>query len=125
MWVNGEPRLLERLVANLLDNAIRHTPADGKVMIHVEPQAEQARLTIQDTGTGIAAEELPHVFDRFFKRPDAPTNGSSSTGIGLGLCRWIVEAHAGRIEIVSPPATGTTVTVWFPLSSPPKTPKTA
>ena len=119
VWVNGESRLLERLVANLLDNAIRHTPAQGTITVCVEPQDHQACFSIHDSGSGIPEEDLPHVFDRFFK-PAASSNGASSTGLGLGLCRWIVEAHAGQIQVVSPPAQGTTVTVWFPLSSAPK-----
>ncbi|MGH2349844.1 MAG: sensor histidine kinase, partial [bacterium] len=115
VWVRGEPRLLERVVANLLDNAIRHTPAGGRITVRSERHGEQACLIVQDTGPGIPAGELPHIFDRFFK-PPAATNGSS-TGLGLGLCRWIVEAHAGRIDIISPPAQGATFTVWFPGSS--------
>ncbi|MBI4342756.1 MAG: HAMP domain-containing protein [Candidatus Omnitrophica bacterium] len=113
VWVLGERRLLERLVANLLDNAIRHTPANGQIRIMTECRAEQGRLVVADTGPGIPSEELPHLFDRFFKRP-ASADGSS-TGLGLGLCRWIVEAHGGRIDLASVPGRpGATFAVCLP-----------
>jgi heavy metal sensor kinase len=118
VWVRGESRLLERVVGNLLDNAIRHTPADGRISLRSERFRDQARMIVRDTGPGIPSEEMPHLFDRFFKPPAVKAEGSS-TGLGLGLCRWIVEAHAGRIEIVSPPNQGATFTVWFPGATAP------
>ena len=112
--IRGEPRLLERLLANLLDNAIRHTPAQGRVAIKLERRDGAVQVRVTDTGSGIPPEELPHLFDRFFTKPAAdPT--SRSTGLGLGLCRWIAEAHQGRIEVSSVPGRGTTFTVQFPL----------
>jgi heavy metal sensor kinase len=116
VWVEGEQRLLERLVANLVDNAVRHTPAQGRVMLKVEAAGGRARLTVRDTGSGIPPEELPHIFDRFFK-PRTPSHGASSTGLGLGLCRWIVEAHHGHIEVASHPGEGVTVTVSLPVTA--------
>jgi heavy metal sensor kinase len=118
LWVRGEARLLERVVGNLLDNAIRHTPSDGRVTLRSERFRDQVRVVVRDTGPGIPLDEIPHLFDRFFKPPATKAEGSS-TGLGLGLCRWIVEAHAGRIEIVSPPNQGATFTVWFPGASAP------
>lgn len=116
IWVLGERRLLERLLANLVDNALKHTPAGGRVMVAVDTRGDRARLVVQDTGPGIAPEDLPQLFDRFFT-PHRPTPGdhSHSTGLGLGLCRWIAEVHRGQIEIASPPGQGATVTVQLPL----------
>jgi heavy metal sensor kinase len=114
VWVRGERVLLERLVSNLLDNAIRHTPANGLVTVRSECCGQEARLTVADTGSGIPPEELPQIFDRFFKRRVADDQGPS-TGLGLGLCRWIVEAHHGRIEVASQPERGAIFTVWLPL----------
>ena len=113
VWVRGERRLLERLVVNLLDNAIKHTPPSGHVTIRADRSDGEVRLVVQDTGPGITAEELPHIFDRFFKRrtsSDAP----QSTGLGLGLCRWIAEAHHGRIDVDSAPGCGAKFIVRLP-----------
>ncbi|HEX9780430.1 MAG TPA: ATP-binding protein [bacterium] len=115
VWVRGERRLLERLVANLIDNAIRFTPLNGSVTLSAAAEGVLARLSVKDTGPGIAPEELPRIFDRFFRRPSAAV--SSSTGLGLGLCRWIAEAHQGRIDVASTPGRGTTFTVFLPLSA--------
>jgi len=115
LWVRGESRLLERLVANLLDNALKHTPAAGHVTLRLDRGNGAACLTVQDTGPGIPAEELPTLFDRFFnRRPSA--EGPASTGLGLGLCRWIAEAHQGRIEVSSAAGAGAAFVVRLPLA---------
>jgi heavy metal sensor kinase len=121
VWVHGEQRLLERLISNLLDNAIRHTPSNGLVIVQSERWENQACLKVKDTGPGIPPEEFPHLFDRFFK-PRSSDAKALSTGLGLGLCRWIVEAHRGRIEVASPPQQGAIFTVWLPLTPPPGSP---
>ncbi|MBI4314187.1 MAG: HAMP domain-containing protein [Candidatus Omnitrophica bacterium] len=117
--VRGERRLLKRLISNLLDNAIRHTPPEGRVNISVTRVDAMARISVQDTGSGISSKEIPEIFDRFFiKRSSSEgTTTSTSTGIGLGLCRWIAEVHQGRIDVSSPPGEGATFTVWLPLLS--------
>jgi len=116
VWVRGEQRLLERLLSNLLDNAIRHTPAGKTISIRADYWRDKATLIVQDSGPGIPAAELPGIFERFFTRP-APGQESNphSTGLGLGLCRWIAEAHHGRIEVASPTGQGTLFTLWLPL----------
>ena len=120
VWVRGERHLFERLLTNLLDNALKHTPPYGHITIQVEPRDQEACVTVHDTGPGIAPGELPYLFDRFFK-PRLETNGTPSTGIGLGLCRWIAEAHHGHIDVLSPPEGGAMFIIRLPLipSSPP------
>ncbi len=114
VWVSGERRLLERVVANLLDNAIRHTPEGGMVtVLMIEDPGHEVRLAVRDTGPGILPETLSRIFDRFFQ-PWTNADGTTSTGVGLGLCRWIVEAHHGRILVESPPGQGATFTVLLP-----------
>lgn len=115
--VRGEQRLLERLVANLLDNAIRHTPSQGRVTLQTGHQGDSAYVTVRDTGPGISADELPQIFDRFFS-PRSDAHGGRPGGLGLGLCRWIAEIHKGRIDVSSAPGQGATFTVWLPLSTP-------
>ena len=114
VWIRGEGRLLERLIANLLDNALKHTPAHGSVNLQILHEGNQACLIVQDTGSGIPSAQLPKIFDQFFSR--RPSEGNPSTGLGLGLCRWIAEAHQGRIEAASPPGQGAVFTIRLPLS---------
>ncbi len=86
--VTGDPARLRQLVMILVDNAIRHTPSGGHVAVAVRSDATGATLTVEDDGPGISAEDLPHVFERFYRAPGAPGGG---TGLGLAIARWIVE----------------------------------
>ena len=113
--IQGERRLLERLICNLLENAIKHTPPEGQVTLEAIQRGGQSFLTVKDTGKGISAEELPKVFDRFFSRQHSP-DGIPSTGIGLGLCRWIAEVHKGKIDVASLPGHGAEFTISFPAA---------
>ena len=114
LWVQGDRRLLVRVIANLLDNAIKHTPVEGRIQVQVERQDSHVRLVVHDTGPGIPADVISSLFERFFK-PHAATDGHS-TGLGLGLCRWIVEGHQGRLDVTSAPGAGATFIVRLPLS---------
>lgn len=113
---------LRRLVGNLIDNAVRFTPGGGKVAIRIgrDEMAREAVLTVRDTGRGISGEHLPMVFERFYKadaaRPREETGRSG--GLGLAICRAIVEAHRGRITIESDLGRGTTVTCRLPFEPP-------
>ena len=113
--VDGDPVRLHQIITNLLSNAVKFTPAAGDVRVRVAPDADTARLVVADTGSGIPADELPHVFDRFWRgrRTGDSTRG---TGIGLSIVADLVAAHGGDIGITSEPGAGTTVTVTLPLS---------
>lgn len=111
--IQGERRLLERLIANLLENAIKHTPPEGRVTLEAVQREGQSLLIVRDTGKGILAEDMPKIFDKFFS-PQQSSEGIPSTGIGLGLCRWIAEVHRGKIEVTSLPGQGAEFTVSFP-----------
>ena len=82
-------------------------------------EGPQAWVAVRDTGPGIAPEDLPGLFDRFFRGRRPAADGLPSTGLGLGLCRWIAELHRGRIDVSSTPHEGTTFTLWLPLTSAP------
>ncbi len=114
VFIKGEKSLLERLIANLLENALRHTPQHGRVALEVTLWEAQARLMVTDTGKGISDEEMPKIFQKFFDRKKTPGN-TVSTGIGLGLCRWIAELHKGVIEASHAPAGGARFMVTFPV----------
>jgi len=122
--VDGDAALLRQLAIILLDNAIKFTPAGGLVSISVRAMSSAAVLSVRDTGVGIAAEHLPHVFERFYRGDPARTRESSphesaSVGVGLGLsiARWIADEHGAAITIESISGDGTTVTVQFPPAS--------
>ncbi|ODT97836.1 MAG: hypothetical protein ABS79_06875 [Planctomycetes bacterium SCN 63-9] len=112
--VAGDPARLRQLVTNLVDNAIKFTEAGGTVTLRVEEAAGQARLVVEDTGGGIAPGHLPHVFERFYQADPARSVGGS--GLGLSICRWIVEAHGGSIEAKSDNGPGSTFVVTLPRS---------
>ena len=104
---------IERLVSNLLGNAIKYTPAGGKVNVRLLGEGERVKFIVEDTGVGIAADHLPHIFDRFYRVPSAdPEKG---LGLGLSFVAWIVKAHGGVIEVDSKLQQGTRFTVFLPV----------
>ena len=112
--ITGDPHHLRRLLLNLAENAIRHTPPEGIVTVLAERRESGALLRVEDTGEGIAPGHLPRVFDRFYRVDEARTREEGGAGLGLSICRSIVEAHNGTIEMESRPGEGTTVTVLLP-----------
>jgi signal transduction histidine kinase len=109
--VSGDPTRLRQLVVILVDNALRHVPTGGHVTVRVRTDATQATLVVEDDGPGIKPEDLPRVFDRFYRAAGAPGGG---TGLGLAIAAWIVERHDGRIEATNRPNGGASFTVRLP-----------
>jgi heavy metal sensor kinase len=118
---------IERMLSNLLSNAIKFTPAGGEVQLSLECPADQATLTIEDTGRGIPPKHLPHIFDRFYRVGDADHSVSPEKGLGLGLSfvAWIVKAHQGTINVESELGRGTKFTLTIPLRTAAGLPPTA
>lgn len=112
--VLGNAEQLRRLLFNLLDNAIKFTPAGGSIGIRVERQKGQARVIVSDAGIGIAPEHLTRIFDRFYRVDSARSRRTGGNGLGLSICKSIAEAHQGFIEVVSQPGKGTQVTLTLP-----------
>jgi len=112
--VRGDKEWLERALLNLLDNAIKYTPAGGRVTVRTESQASGVRIDIEDTGTGISPEALPHIFDRFYREDPARDKSVEGVGLGLSLVKWIVEEHGGTIEAASIPGDGSRFTILLP-----------
>ncbi|MEN6410510.1 MAG: HAMP domain-containing sensor histidine kinase [Anaerolineaceae bacterium] len=115
--VMGDRDRLKQVMLNLVGNAITYTPAGGQVYLTLTRSDQNARLIVRDTGPGIAAEDLPHVFERFYRAEKSRKRGGSNTGFGLGLsiAYWIVNNHGGHIEVNSKEGQGTSFVVWLPL----------
>jgi signal transduction histidine kinase len=116
VYVSGDRDRLKQVFINLVANAIQYTPQGGDVFLSLEKIGEQARVICRDTGPGIPAEDLPHIFERFYRAEKSRTR-RETTGFGLGLsiANWIVERHGGRIEVNSQEGKGTTFAIWLPL----------
>jgi heavy metal sensor kinase len=116
VWIQGDEHLLRRLFLILIDNAVKYTPADGTVEVTVSEKNGSAVGEICDTGIGIAAADLPNIFERFYRADKARSRETGGAGLGLSIGRWIAEAHAGTIEVESTPGRGSTFQVRLPLS---------
>ncbi len=118
VYVNGDRDRLKQVLINLVANAIQYTPQGGDVFLSLETIKDQARIICRDTGPGIPAEDLPHIFERFYRAEKSRTRGkTTSFGLGLSIANWIVERHGGRIEVNSREGKGTTFAIWLPLWS--------
>ncbi len=106
--VRGNQRQLERVVINILQNSIDHTPSEGSIDIKVEKEGSKIMLKISDTGSGISVKDLPHIFNRFYKG-----NSAKGTGLGLSIVKKIIDQHRGHISVESVEGKGTTVTLTF------------
>ncbi len=112
--IEGDIGQLKQLLINLLDNAIRHTPKGGSVIVNMKPLTALVRLTVEDTGSGIGSEHLPHIFDRFYRADQARDRESGGTGLGLAIAKEIVLAHHGTIHVQSEIGKGSIFTVEIP-----------
>jgi signal transduction histidine kinase len=108
-----DARKIERVLANLLDNALRHTSAGGAVRVTASGEGARVRVEVGDSGEGISAEDLPHVFERLHRGDRERDHKSARAGLGLAIAKGIVEAHGGEIGIESAAGEGTRV--WFTL----------
>ena len=111
--VAGDPARLRQLVMILVDNAIRHSPTDGRVGVATRAIGNGAALMVEDDGPGIRPEDLPHLFERFYRAPGAPGGG---TGLGLAIAAWIVDRHGGRIEVTNRAEGGARFIVRLPAT---------
>lgn len=113
--VLGDPDRLKQLILNLVDNAIKYTPPGGEVTMSLTKGTGNARLEVSDTGIGIPTEDLPFIFDRFYRVDKARTRAQGGSGLGLSIAKWIAEAHGGNIEVTSVAGQGSTFSVTLPL----------
>jgi two-component system phosphate regulon sensor histidine kinase PhoR len=115
--LNGDKQRLSVLLNNLIGNAIKYTPGNGKVHVAVEVQERQVRIAVQDTGIGIAPEDQAHVFEKFYRATDDAVQAVPGTGLGLALAREVARPHGGDIVLESERGKGSTFTIELPLAA--------
>ncbi|MGB3713419.1 MAG: ATP-binding protein [Candidatus Promineifilaceae bacterium] len=115
VYVLGDSDRLKQLFLNLVDNAIKYTPAGGEVLMSLSKKDGNALVEIRDNGVGIPAEDLPRVFDRFYRVDKARTRNPGGSGLGLSIARWIAVAHGGNIHVESSVGEGSTFIVSLPI----------
>ncbi len=115
--VVGDRDLLKQMLLNLVDNSLKYTPAGGDVMLSLYRDDSSARVEVRDTGPGISREQLPRIFERFYRGNNKEEGVKGGAGIGLAISDWIVKAHGGNIAVSSEEGRGSVFTVTLPLSS--------
>ncbi|MEU6226187.1 HAMP domain-containing sensor histidine kinase [Streptomyces sp. NPDC047042] len=114
LWIDADPVRMRQVLGNLVTNALRHTPTGGTVTLAARQTANEAVLTVRDTGDGIAPEDLPHVFDRFWRAEKSRSRRTGGSGLGLSIVRQLVESHGGSVAAESAPGRGAVFTVRLP-----------
>ncbi|MBL8206793.1 MAG: heavy metal sensor histidine kinase [Blastocatellia bacterium] len=116
LQINADAQRIKQMLLNLLDNALKYTPAHGTITLSLMSEEHEAVLTIADTGRGIPEEDLPHIFDRFFRHSRSTSDKTvQGFGLGLSIVRWIVHSHGGKISVESTSEKGTKFIVRLPL----------
>ncbi len=126
--VEADPDRISQVLANLLENALRHTPESGRVMVSLEPEdgEEAVRMTVHDTGAGVPEDDLPNVFERFYRADPARSRAEGGSGVGLAVVKQLVEAHGGRVSVQSTPGQGASFGFTLPaVGTGPRVPKRA
>lgn len=117
LWINAHPGRIRQVLHNLVANAIQYTPAGGQVRVKLAVDTSGISLFVTDSGIGLTAEELPHVFNRFYRADASRSRHERGTGLGLAIAKAIVEAHGGQLTVTSPgPQQGSTFALTLPLS---------
>ena len=114
LMAEGDWHRLDQVVGNLVSNALRYTPDGGEIRLRGEGREEEVLISVSDSGEGIAEEDLPYIFDRFWKGDKSRSRGGGGVGLGLAIARQLVAAHGGEIEVASQEGEGTTFTVRLP-----------
>ncbi len=120
--VVADPDRVEQVLTNLLDNALKFTPEGGRIHVSVREDGQEACVAVQDTGRGIPPDDLPHVFERFYRADRSRTRSSGGSGLGLAIAKHLVEMQGGRISATSHPGHGSVFAFWLPLVREPLAP---
>jgi two-component system sensor histidine kinase BaeS len=113
-WLDADPVRMRQALGNLVSNALRHTPAEGTVTLAVRRDGDEVVFTVADTGSGIAPEDLPHVFERFWRAEKSRSRRTGGSGLGLPIVRHLTAAHGGTVVAACEPGSGAVFTLRMP-----------
>ena len=113
--VKVDPVRMEQVISNLLTNAVRHTPSSGSITVIIKGDKGKLIISVADTGEGIAPEDLPHVFERFYRSGSSRARKEGGTGLGLAIVKQMVEAHGGKVRVESQPGEGSEFSILLPI----------
>jgi heavy metal sensor kinase len=116
VWILGDPAALERLFLIFLDNAVKYTASGGQIEMHLKAHDGVAEADILDTGIGISADDIPHIFERFYQADRSRPRQQNGSGLGLAIGRWIAQTHGGSVSVESKLSEGTSFRIRFPLA---------
>ncbi len=119
--ITADKERIEQVVINIISNAVKYTPDGGTISVRAKKASKGVEISIADTGIGIPKEDVPHIFERFYRVEKSRTSETGGTGLGLAIAKEIVEAHGGTISVDSKFGEGTTVTIWLPIETKLKT----
>ena len=113
-YVSADRQLMKQALRILIDNSIKYTPANGEIVVSVENSDSMVRISVQDNGIGIDAQNLPYIFDRFYRSDESRARKTGGSGLGLAIMKWIIDRHGGEIEVISRKDIGTRTTILLP-----------
>ncbi len=114
VYLQGDKQLIRQAIRILLDNSIKYTPPGEKVSLKIVQREDRVNIQVQDNGIGIAAEDLPHIFDRFYRSDESRARKTGGSGLGLAIAKWIIENHEGYFEVLSRVNIGTRINIFLP-----------
>ena len=112
-----DAKLIVQVLINLLDNSVKHTKHDEEISISVEKQGNYVRFIVKDSGTGISADDLPHIFKMYYTTSHSPSDAQKGMGLGLAICDAVIKAHGGQISAANHPAGGAVFTFTLPMEA--------
>ncbi len=116
-FVNADRQLMKQALRILIDNSIKYTPDNGEILVSVTESDGMVRISVQDNGIGIDPQNLPYIFDRFYRSDESRARETGGSGLGLAIMKWIIDRHGGTIEVVSRKDIGTRTTILLPKAS--------
>ncbi|AGL00134.1 signal transduction histidine kinase [Desulfoscipio gibsoniae DSM 7213] len=119
VYTIGDIQLIKQAIRIFIDNSVKYTPYDGAISVTTSRDGDYAKVVVQDTGIGIPPQDIPHVFDRFFRADDSRARKTGGTGLGLSIAKWIIDRHRGTVEILSRKDIGTRIIISLPVIAPP------
>jgi len=117
-FVTADRQLLKQALRILIDNSIKYTPAQGEIAVSVTSEDQMIHISVQDNGIGIDPQNLPHIFDRFFRSDESRARKTGGSGLGLAIMKWIIDRHSGTVEVISRKEIGTRTTIILPATTP-------